>query len=85
MSAKETGNYADDFVEESDSDYSDDFNEEGLNPEDSAIDFEAVGSENQNGTENGNTNESGVVAEYPDDFEDFDEEDEQVFFCCFSF
>jgi len=77
MSAKETGNYADDFVEESDSDYSDDFNEEGLNPEDSAIDFEAVGSENQNGTENGNTNESGVVAEYPDDFEDFDEEDEQ--------
>ena len=83
MSAKETGNYADDFVEESDSDYSDDFNEEAVDPGDSAIDLEAVERENQNG--NGNTNESGVVAEYPDDFEDFDEEDEQVFFFYFSF
>ena len=33
MSAKETGNYADDFVEETDSDYSDDFDEDTFEAE----------------------------------------------------
>ena len=81
MSAKETGNYADDFVEESDSDYSDDFDDDALDQELCAVGKgAAVQSENKNGAENDNTNESGVVAEYPDDFEEVEEEDEQVGF-----
>ena len=79
MSAKETGNYADDFVDESDSDYSDDFDDEGVEREISAVDKEAViENAEKSGSENDSRNESGVAPEYPDDFEDFEEEDEQV-------
>ena len=73
MSAKDTGNYADDFVEESDSDYSDDFDE---------VEIEDDLAESDNEDEKGNTNESGVIDQYPDDFEELGEEDEQVF--CFN-
>eukprot|EP00112_Aurelia_sp_Birch-Aquarium-sp1_P016335 Seg3695.3 transcript_id=Seg3695.3/GoldUCD/mRNA.D3Y31 product="Serine/threonine-protein kinase Nek1" protein_id=Seg3695.3/GoldUCD/D3Y31 len=68
MSAKETGNYADDFVEESDSDYSDDFDEDAVEAELANIENEAS---------NETTDESGVANDYPDDFEEIDEEDEQ--------
>ena len=69
MSAKETGNYADDFVEESDSDYSDDFDEDAVEAELANIENEAS---------NETTDESGVANDYPDDFEEIDDEDEQV-------
>ncbi|XP_065072303.1 serine/threonine-protein kinase Nek1-like [Rhopilema esculentum] len=68
MSAKDTGNYADDFVEESDSDYSDDFDE---------VEIEDDLGESDNEDEKENTNESGVIDQYPDDFEELGEEDEQ--------
>ena len=89
ISAKETGNYADDFVEESDSDYSDDFDEDAPEPEliandkEAASDFEdetktGNGNRNDLAAKNEHANEIGVVAEYADDFEDVDEEEEQV-------
>lgn len=88
ISAKETGNYADDFVEESDSDYSDDFDEDAPEPEliandkEAASDFEdetktGNGNRNDLAAKNEHANEIGVVAEYADDFEDVDEEEEQ--------
>ncbi len=64
MSAKETGNYADDFIEENDSDYSDDFDEDAIETELNGGDKEAE--------------DYAFCEEYPDDFEDIDEEDEQV-------
>eukprot|EP00794_Sanderia_malayensis_P016761 gene16761-18455_t len=61
MSAKETGNYADDFIEDGSDD--DEFGEDATEAELGDIDKEAE-------------NEDNACYDYPDDFEDIDEEDE---------
>ena len=86
--AKETGNYADDFVEETGSDYSDDFDEAAIEAEiigndDEARNLDMDEKEFEIEVKNGNNKnlkDNGVETEYPDDFEEIDEDDEQVGF-----